>query len=133
MFDLDKWQEIFYTINKNRLRSFITAFNVAWGIFILIILMGFGAGFQNGVKHQFEDDAVNSIFINGGQTSEAYKGMQPGKRIRFTNEDYQAIIDRVKGVEYITGRYYVTGEFTVRYEDKYSSFNIRAAPENLHF
>ncbi|MCG8322047.1 MAG: ABC transporter permease [Cytophagales bacterium] len=133
MFDLDKWQEIFYTINKNRLRSFITAFNVAWGIFILIILMGFGAGFQNGVKHQFEDDAVNSIFINGGQTSEAYKGIQPGKRIRFTNEDYQAIIDRVKGVEYITGRYYVTGEFTVRYEDKYSSFNIRAVhPDHLY-
>ena len=65
MFDLDKWQEIFHTIEKNKLRSFITSFNVAWGIFILIILMGFGRGFQNGVHHQFDDDAANSIFING--------------------------------------------------------------------
>ncbi len=133
MFDLDKWQEIFYTINKNRLRSFITAFNVAWGIFILIVLMGFGTGFQNGVRSQFDDDAVNSIFINGGQTSEPYKGIQPGKRIRFTNEDYREIRDRIEGVEYITGRFYVSGEFTVRYENRYSSFNIRSVhPDHLY-
>lgn len=133
MFDLDKWQEILYTINKNRLRSFITAFNVAWGIFILIVLMGFGTGFQNGIRHQFDDDAVNSIFINAGQTSIPHKGIQPGKRIRFTNEDYQLILDKIKGVEYLTGRYYVTGEFTVRYKNKYSSFNIRSVhPDHLY-
>ncbi len=133
MFDIDKWQEIFYTINKNRLRSFITAFNVAWGIFILIVLMGFGTGFQNGVKHQFEDDAVNSIFVNAGQTSMPHKGIQPGKRIKFTNEDYNSILEKIKGVEHLTGRFYVTGEFTVRYKDKYSSFNIRSVhPDHLH-
>ena len=126
MFDLDKWQEIFHTIEKNKLRSFITAFNVAWGIFILIILMGFGRGFQNGVHHQFDDDAANSIFINGGTTTMAHKGIQPGKRINFTNEDYDLIREKIEGVEYLTGRFYVSGEFTVRYEDNYSSFNIHA-------
>ena len=133
MFDLDKWQEIFHTIDQNRLRSFITAFCVAFGIFILIILMGFGRGFQNGVHHQFDDDAANSIFINGGTTTMAHKGIQPGKKINFTNEDYDMIHEKVAGVEYLTGRYYVTGEFTVRYEDKYSSFSIRSVhPDHLH-
>ena len=133
MFDLDKWQEIFHTIEKNKLRTFITAFNVAWGIFILVILMGFGRGFQNGVHHQFDDDAANSIFINGGTTSIAHKGMQPGKRIHFTNDDYDLIREKVEGVEFMTGRYYVSGQFTVRYEDNYSSFNIQAVhPDHLH-
>ncbi len=132
MFDVDKWQEIFHTIDKNRLRSFITAFCVAFGIFILIILMGFGRGFQNGIHHQFDDDAANSIFINGGTTTVAHKGIQPGKKINFTNEDYNMIQEKVQGVEYLTGRYYVTGEFTVRYEDNYSSFNIRSVhPDHL--
>ena len=126
MFDLDKWQEIFYTIDKNRLRSFITAFNVAWGIFILIILMGFGRGFQNGIKNQFADDAVNTIYFWSGRTSIPHKGMQPGRRILFTNGDYQAINERIRGVEYLTGIFWVSGEFVVRYENKYSSFNIRA-------
>ncbi len=133
MFDLDKWQEIFHTIEKNKLRTFITAFNVAWGIFILIILMGFGRGFQNGIHHQFDDDAANSIFINGGTTSMAYKGIQPGKKINFTNDDYNLILKTVEGVEFLTGRFYVSGEFTVRYEDNYSSFGIRAVhPDHLH-
>lgn len=126
MFDVDKWQEIFHTINKNRLRSFITAFNVAWGIFIFILLMGFGVGFQNGMKNQFADDAVNTIYFWSGRTSIPYKGMQPGRWIRFNNEDYKAIREQVDGIEYLTGIFWVNGEYVVRYENNYSSFNIRA-------
>jgi len=125
MFDLDKWQEIFFTIKKNKLRSFITAFNVAWGIFILIVLMGFGSGFQNGVEYQFNDDATNSLWIFPGETSKPYRGMKPGRSIRLTNEDYEAI-KRIPGIEYLTGRYYLSGEFTVRYKDNISFFNVRS-------
>lgn len=126
MFDLDKWQEIFYTIDKNRLRSFITAFNVAWGIFILIVLMGFGVGFQNGIKNEFSDDATNTMYFWSGRTSVAHKGMQPGRQIKFTNQDFEAIKEQVNGIEFLTGIYWVQGEFVVRYEDNYSSFQIRS-------
>ena len=125
MFNIDIWQEIFYTINKNRVRTFITGFCVFFGIFILIILMGFGEGFQNGVRNQFDDDAVNSIFIRSGKTSVAHAGLQLGRNIKFDNDDYTALKNDVEGIDKLTGRYYLRGEFTVRYENKYSFFSIR--------
>ncbi len=131
MFDIDKWQEIFYTMKQNKLRSFITAFNVAWGIFILIILMGFGSGFQHGVEFQFNDDATNSLWIRAGKTSKPFNGIKPGKQIQFTTQDYEAI-KKLDGIEYITGRYYVPGEFTVRYKNNLSFFNVRSChPDHL--
>ncbi len=133
MFDLDKWQEIFASLRKNWLRSTLTAISVAWGIFILIILLGSGKALQNGVDQIFSDDAINSIWLRSGRTSNPYKGMQPGRSIQFTNEDKDLLKKQVKGVEYISGRFYIGGSLTVNYGPNYGSFDIRCvSPDYKH-
>ena len=124
MFDIDKWQEIYFTIKQNKLRTFLTAFSVSWGIFMLILLLAFGTGFQNGVEGQFSDVATNSLWLNAGQTSMPYKGMKPGRQVQMKNGDYEAVKEQITGVEHITARFFCFGEYTIRYKDKYSSFEV---------
>ncbi len=133
MFSIDNWQEILFTIRKNKLRTFLTAFSVAWGIFILMILLGVGTGLQHGVEYDFRDDAINSIWISAGQTSKPFKGMKSGRRLTLKSDDYQEIRDKVKGVEYAATRFFCWGNFTVRYNQKYSSFRVLGiSPEMMY-
>ncbi len=133
MFDLDKWQEIFASLRKNWLRTLLTSISVAWGIFILIILLGSGKGLENGVKHMFRDDAINSIWMFGGTTSVPYKGLKPGRVTRFTNEDYSLIKDQVDGVEHISSRFRLSGSVTVTYKSEFGSFDVRCVhPAYVH-
>jgi len=133
MFDIDTWQEIFDTIRTNKLRSLLTGFSVAWGIFMLIVLLGSGQGLGHGVESQFKDDAINSIWVFPGQTSMPYKGLQPGRRVQLTNEDRDGIKSGVDGVEHITSRFYITGNLRVRYKDETSTFDVRCVhPDHLY-
>jgi len=129
MFDIDKWQEIYETISKNKLRTFLTGFSVAWGIFMLIILLGSGYGLENGVKQEFEGDAVNYLSINGGITSLEYKGMKSGRRIRFKNEDLPLLTD-LSYVEKISTRNRIWQIKTVNYRSEYGTFDIFAVAPN---
>lgn len=133
MFDIDKWQEIFSTISKNKLRTFLTGFSVAWGIFMLIILLGSGTGLENGVEEQFADDATNSLWIYARQTSMPYKGYNSGREVRFTNEDYDRTKYSVKQADHITGRFYISSSNTTSYKNNYGTYSIRAVhPGHLH-
>lgn len=123
MFDLDKWQEIFSTIRKNKLRTFLTGFSVAWGIFMLIILLGSGYGLENGVKKEFEGDAVNYLWINPGITSKPYKGMKPGRFIRFTDDDYLAL-SSFEGVDKSSARISIRFGSMVHYKNESGSYDI---------
>lgn len=91
MFDIERWQEIFDTIRKNKLRTFLTGLSVASGIFILVILLGFGQGMQNGIAAEFKEDAATSIWVWPRRTTIEYKGLNPGRRIQLRNENFEAI------------------------------------------
>lgn len=62
MFDIDRWVEIWVTITRNKTRSLLTGFGVFWGILMLVILLGSGTGFKNGVWKNVNGFATNSAF-----------------------------------------------------------------------
>jgi len=126
MIDFDTWQEIFETLRRNKLRTALTGFAVAWGIFMLIVLLGSGQGLAHGIEYQFRDDAVNSIWVSGGQTTKPYKGLQPGRQIQFENADYDEVTSRVPGVEHASARFWVFGNQQVNYRNEWGSFTIRS-------
>jgi putative ABC transport system permease protein len=121
MFEIDKWQEIYSTVRKNKLRTFLTAFSVAWGIFMLIILLGSGNGLENGVKENFKGGAINGVWISSGFTSMQYKGLKTGRRISFTNEDYKMLKTAIKGKDRISSRLFLGNNLT-SYKNNYGSF-----------
>ncbi len=133
MFDLDKWQEIFSTISKNKLRTFLTGFSVAWGIFMLIILQGAGKGLQNGVETQFQGSATNSMWIWSGQTSKAYAGMQPGRYVRMTNDDYEHIGNHIEGIDKLSARFNTSSNNMITYKNESGTYSVRSVhPDYLH-
>src|SRR5690606_35661676 len=109
MFDYDKWQEILATMKKNKLRTFLTMFGVFWGIFMLMLLLGSGNGLENGVTKNFGTWATNSDFVWSNRTTMAYQGMKPGRFIRFTNEDKQAVEQNVEGLGILAPRHNLGG------------------------
>lgn len=122
MFDVDVWQEIFSTIKKNKLRTFLTGFSVAWGIFMLMILLGSGNGLQNGVKEQFAENSVNMMWMWTGTTSIPYQGMKEGRTIKFNNADYNFLKGRNEDLELVSSRYYLPGNIMYTYKNEYGSF-----------
>jgi putative ABC transport system permease protein len=131
MFDLDKWQEIFGTIKKNKLRTLLTAFSVAWGIFILIVLLAAGRGLRNGAQSQFASDAANSIWIDGGQTSMPYAGYKPGRKIQLTNADFYQLKKNEPGIDHVSAVYKGWDSKVLSYKHEHVAFLVRpCAPDH---
>lgn len=125
MFSRDRWQEIFETIRKNRLRTFLSGFTVALGIFIFIVLFGFGNGLKNSFKQFFLDDATNTLWISPGMTSKPYRGFKANRRIEFENSDLIDIKDNFKFfLEDITPR--INRSARVRYRGESDNYSTRA-------
>ncbi|MBL7900724.1 MAG: ABC transporter permease [Bacteroidia bacterium] len=100
LFERDNWQEIFATMRKNKLRTFLTMLGVFWGIFMLVIMMGSGNGLRNGIMQGFEGTATNSFFVWTQQTTKAYKGMKPGRDFNFNLADAEAL-KQIKELDYV--------------------------------
>ena len=125
MFNRDRWQEIFETIRKNKLRTFLSGFTVALGIFIFIILFGFGNGLKNQFQEFFLDDATNVISLFPGKTSKPYNGFKSNRRIEFRNDDLTDVKEQFPFfLEYITPR--ISRAAEVKYKNEFDNYVTRA-------
>jgi len=96
LFDSDTWQEIYGSIRKNKLRTFITILGVWWGIFLLVALLGGARGIENGFNRLFGNFATNSVFIWTQSTDTPFKGFQKGRRFRLTFNDIEVLKSEYK-------------------------------------
>ena len=128
MFDIDRWQEIYAALKSNKLRTFLTAFGVFWGIFMLIIMLGSGKGLENSVFEDMGDFATNSAFIWARKTTMPYKGFTRGRRYNFTNDDMKALKDNIPEIDLLAPRlqgWGGDGENNVTHGLKTGSFTIQ--------
>lgn len=129
MFDLDRWQEIFSSIRSNILRTVLSGFTVALGLYIFIVLFGIGKGLQNAFSEGFTRDAQNLISISTGKTTIAYDGLQSDRQVTLTNQDFDAIIESdPEKVQYSTPRY--STNLMVKYGKESGNYQISGANED---
>ena len=138
LFSIDRWTEVFDTIRRNKLRTALTMISVAWGIFVLVFLLGLGHGLDNGLRFTFKGDATNGIWISASKTSIAHDGYDIGRKITFDNRDYERAKSAKlpgpagQGIEHISGQYFIKGgrygggEMLTRRNGKANSFQINA-------
>lgn len=127
MFDIDCWKEIISALKKNKLRSFLTAFGVFWGIFMLIVMAGAGKGLEHGITDGVGQVATNSFFLWTERTGEPYKGLRRGRWWSFENEDVDFIRQNIPEVDIIAPRIFDwrnTANNTVR-GDKTATFHVK--------
>ena len=126
MFDLDKWKEVWATLRSNPLRTFLTAFGVFWGIFMLMLMLTFGSAMETGSQKQMKGMATNLLFVWGQQTSLAHDGLPPGRGVRFTTDDIP-VLRQLPGVEWLAPRIQLGGwmnNFSVARENKSGTFTV---------
>ena len=132
MFDFDRWREIFQAISKNKLRTILTGFTIAFAILLFTLLFGIGNGLKNTFSEQFAGDAQNAIYVRQGKTSKAYKGLQVGRRIQFKNDDYEYLVDEFgEDIQYITVLVYKF--LKVIYKDENSDYQVRGTHPDIQF
>lgn len=127
MFDNDRWGEIWNTLSRNKLRSFLTMFGVAWGIFMLVVMLGMGNGLKNAVLGGFEGFATNSAFLWTMPTTKPYAGFQKGRSFTFDNEDISIIRNNVPGIEVCSPQLQLGGWQSgnnVSYNGKVGAFSV---------
>ncbi len=129
MFDLDRWQEIFSSIRSNVLRTVLSGFTIALGLFIFIVLFGIGSGLERSFSDSFRGDATNLITIFTGKTSLPYAGLQSERNINLQNEDYEKIIkNHQENIEYSNPRY--DSNMMVKYGKESGNYQVvGATPE----
>ena len=133
MFNIERWQEIFQAISKNKLRTFLTGVSVASGIFILVILLGAGRGIQNGIQNQFAKDATNKIQIYPGLTQKEYKGLGIGRETQFKNRDYDIVTQKFENFIDNRSKLYSVWSGNIVYGKETGTYRIEGVNPNYQF
>ncbi|HET7539968.1 MAG TPA: ABC transporter permease [Polyangiaceae bacterium] len=126
MLDLDNWQEVWATLRNNKLRAFLTALGVFWGVFMLILMLGIGNGLERGVIRNLSGLTNYSIYVWPQRTSLPFKGLQPGRYVRLNDAD-TAALGRTPGVEHVAPRLQLgtwRGPQVVSYGAKKAAFTV---------
>ncbi|WP_299532273.1 ABC transporter permease [Ulvibacterium sp.] len=132
MFSRDNWKEIFETIQKNKLRTFLSGFTVALGILIFVILFGFGNGLINTFNEFFADDATNVFYVFRGRTTMPYKGYKSNRQIEFDNSDLADIEKNFAlFLDYTTPR--ISRQDTVKYKEESNSYTTQAVASSHQY
>jgi putative ABC transport system permease protein len=108
VFSLDRWREVLDTIGRNKLRTALTAVSVAWGIFVMVVLLGLGRGLDQGLRYKFRREASNTVSLWAGKQSIAFGGYDVGRKLIFDNKDYDRA-KATKGVDKSAGTYWIRG------------------------
>lgn len=127
--ELDTLQEILDTMRQNKLRTFLTGFAVAWGIFMLIVLLGSGEGLKNGISSNFNDRATNTVNIWPRRTNMPYKGYKSFRRLQFTNSDLSYLKNQFTEIDKISGHVYWST--TVSYKLENGDFSIEGVMPDM--
>jgi putative ABC transport system permease protein len=114
--------EIFSTIKKNKLRTFLTGFSVAWGIFMLVILLASGNGLKHGVMSNFGDRSINTVEIWPRRTSKAFQGNQSNRRISLDQKDFDLLDKQVKEAGNVSPRTWANTVAGYNFESINSTF-----------
>jgi putative ABC transport system permease protein len=129
MIDWDKWQEIFNSLRRQKLRTSLTAFGVFWGIFMLVILLGFGTGFGNNVDAQY-GGIKNIIWVwSSSKTQLPYQGLGKGRNINITQEDVIALRQKTSTVKMVDGVNQINGQLAI-HEKANGSFRLMGTHAN---
>jgi len=104
MIDTELWSEIWQVLKSNRLRTLLTASGIFWGVFILIVMLGFGNGIQAGVNKSMAGYATNALYLWGQSTSVPWQGLPPGRSVDLSNDDTAAILSKVSGIDTLAPR-----------------------------
>ncbi len=132
MFDLDRWREIFQSINKNKLRSVMSGFTVAFAILLFTLLFGIVSGLKNTFEGAFVDDAANSMIVRVWKTTKPFKGLQSNRRIQLKNPDYEYLDDKYDSkIDLMTAR--IFKNFSISYDNKQDNYSVTAVHPDHQF
>ncbi|MFV0247982.1 MAG: ABC transporter permease [Tenacibaculum sp.] len=132
MFNITRWRETFQSMGKNKLRSFLSGFTVAFAILLFTLLFGIVSGLQNQFKTAFVDDAINTIFVMVWRTSKPYKGLQSGRKIQLKNKDLDYVNKQYEDkIQYSTAKIY--RNVNISYKNNQNKYQLIAVHPDYQY